>query len=45
MSKHSKFTKDKDWLYDNYVNKGLTREQLAEQANVSLAKIKKYNRK
>ena len=45
MSKHSKFTKDKDWLYDNYVNKGLTREQLAEQANVSLATIKEYIRK
>lgn len=45
MSTHSKFTKDKDWLYDNYVNKGLTREQLAEQANVSLATIKEYIRK
>ena len=45
MSKHSKFTKDKDWLYDNYVNKGLTREQLAEQANVSVATIKEYIRK
>lgn len=43
--KHSKFTKDKNWLYENYITKRLNRKQLAELANVSLGTIKDYIRK
>lgn len=42
MSDYRHFTKDKNWLYENYVIKGLTREQLAKEANTSLANIKTY---
>lgn len=45
MSNYRYFTKDRDWLYENYVIKGLTREQCAKEGNTTLANIKEYLRK
>lgn len=45
MSNYRYFTKDRDWLYENYVIKGLTRKQCAKEGNTTLANIKEYLRK
>ena len=45
MSNYRYFTKDRDWLYENYVIKGLTREQCAKEGNTTLANIKWYLKK
>ena len=45
MSKHKRFTKTKEWLYNEYVINNKTREELAAAADVSFATIKEYIRK
>ena len=45
MSKIIKFNKTKEWLYNEYVINNKSREQIAEEANVSLATVKEYIRK
>ena len=45
MSNYRHFTKDRDWLYKNYIIKGLTREQCAKEGNTTLANIKWYLKK